>query len=55
MEIFAKITLSIVIYLLLALGLEVVIESFVDQDQPLWIYLIMAMIGTYYAVLHRSK
>lgn len=55
MKIFIGLVLSIITSLLIAFGLEAVIETFIDEDHPYWIYFIMAMIMHYFAALSRSE
>lgn len=55
MKILAGLVLSIITSLLIAFGLEAVIETFIDEDHPYWIYFIMATIMHYFAALSRSE
>lgn len=55
MKIFIGLILSIITSLLIAFGLEAVIETFIDQDHSYWIYFIMATIMHYFAALSRSE
>lgn len=55
MKILAGLVLSIITSLLIAFGLEAVIETFIDQDHPYWIYFIMAAIMHYFAALSRGE
>lgn len=55
MKILAGLALSIITSLLIAFGLEAVIETFIDEDHPYWIYFIMAAIMHYFAALSRGE
>lgn len=55
MKLLAGLVLSIITSLLIAFGLEAVIETFIDQDHSYWIYFIMATIMHYFAALSRSE
>lgn len=55
MKIFTAILVSLLMSLLVAFGLEAVIEAFTDQDHLLWIYFLMAVLFHYFVGVSKAE
>lgn len=55
MKILAGLIVSLLMSLLVAFGLEAVIEAFINQDHSLWIYFLMAVLIHYFVGVSKAE
>lgn len=55
MKILAGLIVSVLASLLVAFMLQAVIETFIDQDHPYWIYFLMATLFHYFVGVSKAE